>query len=130
MRIRAAVLEEFAKPLVVQDVELDGPGPGEVLVRLAACGVCHTDLYTASGADPSGYAPTVLGHEGAGVVEAVGPGVSSLEVGDHVVTLFSPQCGECVHCRDERTTVTNGRTSAWRSASSRTRGTCPTGLRA
>jgi S-(hydroxymethyl)glutathione dehydrogenase/alcohol dehydrogenase len=66
VQIRAAVLEEFAQPLVVQDVELDGPGAGEVLVRLAACGVCHTDLYTASGADPSGYAPTVLGHEGAG----------------------------------------------------------------
>ena len=66
MRIRAAVLEEFAKPLVVQDVELDEPGPGEVLVRLAACGVCHTDLYTASGADPSGYAPTVLGPRGRG----------------------------------------------------------------
>ena len=74
MQIRAAVLEEFANPLVVQDVELEGPKPGEVLVRLAACGVCHTDLYTASGADPSGYAPTVLGHEGAGVVEDVGEG--------------------------------------------------------
>ena len=105
MKIRAAVLEEFAQPLVVQEVELDGPGPGEVLVRLAACGVCHTDLYTASGADPSGYAPTVLGHEGAGVVEAVGDGVTSLAPGDHVVTLFSPQCGECEHCRDPRTNL-------------------------
>src|SRR5665809_31777 len=105
MQIRAAVLEEFAQPLVVQNIELDGPGAGEVLVRLAACGVCHTDLYTASGADPSGYAPTVLGHEGAGVVESVGPGVELLEPGDHVVTLFSPQCGECVHCRDERTNL-------------------------
>src|SRR5215203_6510694 len=105
MKIRAAVLEEFAKPLVVQEVELDGPGPGEVLVRLAACGVCHTDLYTASGADPSGYAPTVLGHEGAGVVERVGDGVTSLVPGDHVVTLFSPQCGECEHCRSPRTNL-------------------------
>src|SRR5215217_9353782 len=105
MQIRAAVLEEFAKPLVVQDVDLDGPGPGEVLVRLAACGVCHTDLYTASGADPSGYAPTVLGHEGAGVVERVGEGVRSLAEGDHVVTLFSPQCGECVHCRSPKTNL-------------------------
>src|SRR4051794_7901449 len=105
MKIRAAVLEEFAKPLAIQDVELDGPGPGEVLVRLEACGVCHTDLYTASGADPSGYAPTVLGHEGAGVVEGVGDGVSSLARGDHVVTLFSPQCRECVHCRDPRTNL-------------------------
>jgi S-(hydroxymethyl)glutathione dehydrogenase / alcohol dehydrogenase len=105
MRIKAAVLEEFGAPLAVQDVELAEPKEGEVLVRLVACGVCHTDLYTASGADPSGYAPTVLGHEGAGVVEAVGPGVSSLAPGDHVVTLFSPQCRECRHCLDERTNL-------------------------
>jgi len=75
MKIRAAVLEEFGQPLVVQEIDLAEPGPGEVLVRLEACGVCHTDLYTASGADPSGYAPTVLGHEGAGVVERVGADV-------------------------------------------------------
>ena len=99
MRIRAAVLEEFGSPLVVQEVELAEPGPGEVLVRLVACGVCHTDMYTASGVDPSGYAPTVLGHEGAGVVERCGEDVSLVREGDHVVTLFSPQCGECVHCR-------------------------------
>jgi S-(hydroxymethyl)glutathione dehydrogenase/alcohol dehydrogenase len=98
MRIRAAVLEEFGKPLAVQEVDLAEPGPGEVLVRLVACGVCHTDMYTASGADPSGYAPTVLGHEGAGVVERCGSGVTLLEEGDHVVTLFSPQCGKCIHC--------------------------------
>ena len=105
MQIRAAVLEEFANPLVVQDVELQGPKPGEVLVRLAACGVCHTDLYTASGADPSGYSPTVLGHEGSGVVEEVGEGVTSLAPGDHVVTLFSPQCRECIHCVSDRTNL-------------------------
>jgi S-(hydroxymethyl)glutathione dehydrogenase / alcohol dehydrogenase len=105
MRMRAAVLEEFAKPLEVQELDLADPGPGEVLVQLVACGVCHTDLYTASGVDPSGYSPTVLGHEGAGVVEAVGPDVTLLEKGDHVVTLFSPQCGECVHCRDPRTNL-------------------------
>src|SRR5262245_52409688 len=81
------------------------PKAGEVLVRLVACGVCHTDLYTASGADPSGYAPAVLGHEGAGVVEAVGEGVTSVAPGDHVVTLFSPQCRECEHCRDPRTNL-------------------------
>jgi S-(hydroxymethyl)glutathione dehydrogenase/alcohol dehydrogenase len=103
--MRAAVLEEFGAPLAVQEVELAGPRAGEALVRLHACGVCHTDLYTASGADPSGYAPTVLGHEGAGVVEAVGEDVSSLSPGDHVVTLFSPQCGECVHCLDPRTNL-------------------------
>jgi S-(hydroxymethyl)glutathione dehydrogenase / alcohol dehydrogenase len=105
MQIRAAVLEEFANPLVVQDVELQGPKPGEVLVRLAACGVCHTDLYTASGADPSGYSPTVLGHEGSGVVEEVGEGVTGLAPGDHVVTLFSPQCRECIHCVSDRTNL-------------------------
>jgi S-(hydroxymethyl)glutathione dehydrogenase/alcohol dehydrogenase len=105
MKIRAAVLEEFAQPLVVQEVDLDGPGPGEVLVRLEACGVCHTDLYTASGADPSGYAPTVLGHEGAGVVEAIGDGVMSVAPGDHVVTLFSPQCGQCIHCQSPKTNL-------------------------
>src|SRR5262245_28297450 len=105
MKIRAAVLEEFGAPLVVQEVDLSEPKAGEVLVRLVACGVCHTDLYTASGADPSGYAPTVLGHEGGGVVERVGDGVSSVARGDHVVTLFSPQCGECVHCRDPRTNL-------------------------
>src|ERR671931_411488 len=105
MRVRAAVLEEFGSPLAVQEVDLAGPHPGEVLVRLHACGICHTDLYTASGADPSGYAPTVLGHEGAGVVERVGDGVGSVAPGDHVVTLFSPQCGECIHCRDERTNL-------------------------
>jgi S-(hydroxymethyl)glutathione dehydrogenase / alcohol dehydrogenase len=105
MKIRAAVLEEFGAPLSVQELDLAEPKAGEVLVRLVACGVCHTDLYTASGADPSGYAPTVLGHEGAGVVERVGEGVTSLEPGDHVVTLFSPQCGECIHCRSMRTNL-------------------------
>jgi S-(hydroxymethyl)glutathione dehydrogenase / alcohol dehydrogenase len=105
MKIRAAVLEEFGEPLNVTDVELAGPGPGEALVRIVACGVCHTDLYTASGADPSGYSPTVLGHEGAGVVEAVGEGVDSVAPGDHVVTLFSPQCRECAHCLDDRTNL-------------------------
>ncbi|HEX8085360.1 MAG TPA: alcohol dehydrogenase catalytic domain-containing protein [Solirubrobacteraceae bacterium] len=105
MRIRAAVLEEFGAPLSVQDVDLAGPRAGEVLVRLRACGVCHTDLYTASGADPSGYAPCVLGHEGAGVVEEVGAGVPSVAPGDHVVTLFNPFCGECVNCASGKTNV-------------------------
>jgi S-(hydroxymethyl)glutathione dehydrogenase / alcohol dehydrogenase len=105
VKIRAAVLEEFGAPLEVQELELAEPKAGEVLVRLVACGVCHTDLYTASGADPSGYAPSVLGHEGAGVVERVGDGVDSVAPGDHVVTLFSPQCRECVHCRSPRTNL-------------------------
>src|SRR5215207_6032541 len=105
MRMRAAVLEQFGQPLTVTDVDLAEPKAGEVLVRLVSCGVCHTDLYTASGADPSGYAPAVLGHEGAGVVESVGEGVTSVALGDHVVTLFSPQCRECVHCRSPRTNL-------------------------
>src|SRR3954453_5851555 len=105
MRIRAAVLEDFGQPLVVQEIDLAEPKAGEGLVRLHACGVCHTDMYTASGADPSGYAPAVLGHEGAGVVEQVGEGVTSLARGDHVGTLFSPQCGECEHCLSDRTNL-------------------------
>jgi S-(hydroxymethyl)glutathione dehydrogenase/alcohol dehydrogenase len=103
VRIRAAVLEQFGQPLRVQEVELADPRAGEVLVRLAACGVCHTDLYTASGADPTGYTPCVLGHEGAGIVERVGEGVALVRPGDHVITLFAPECGECIHCRSERT---------------------------
>src|SRR5437868_5853343 len=105
VKVRAAVLEEFGRPLVVQEVELTEPRAGEALVRLVACGVCHTDMYTASGADPTGYAPAVLGHEGAGVVERVGEGVESVEPGGHVVTLFSPQCRECVRCSAETTNL-------------------------
>jgi S-(hydroxymethyl)glutathione dehydrogenase/alcohol dehydrogenase len=105
MNMRAAVLEEFGQPLNVTEVDLGDPREGEVLVRLEACGVCHTDMYTASGADPSGYAPAVLGHEGCGVVERAGPGVTSLNPGDRVVTLFSPQCRECIHCRSPKTNL-------------------------
>jgi S-(hydroxymethyl)glutathione dehydrogenase/alcohol dehydrogenase len=105
VKIRAAVLEEFGHPLNVTDIDLAEPRAGEVLVRLQACGVCHTDMYTASGVDPSGYAPTVLGHEGAGIVERIGEGVTSLAPGDHVVTLFSPQCRECVHCLSPHTNL-------------------------
>jgi S-(hydroxymethyl)glutathione dehydrogenase/alcohol dehydrogenase len=103
--MRAAVLEEFGKPLNVTEVDLDEPRAGEVLVRLEACGVCHTDMYTASGADPSGYAPAVLGHEGCGIVERLGDGVTSVAPGDRVVTLFSPQCRECEHCRSPKTNL-------------------------
>jgi len=105
VKMRAALLEEFAQPLKVIEVDLAEPRAGEALVRLQACGVCHTDMYTASGVDPSGYAPTVLGHEGAGVVERVGEGVRSLAPGDRVVTLFSPQCRECVHCVSPETNL-------------------------
>src|SRR4051812_22238042 len=105
MRMRAAARGGLGAPLVVREVVLAEPKSGEVLVRLEACGVCHTDMYTASGADPSGYAPTVLGHEGAGVVEAVGADVNELAIGDRVVTLFSPQCRECEHCRSPKTNL-------------------------
>jgi S-(hydroxymethyl)glutathione dehydrogenase / alcohol dehydrogenase len=103
MKVRAAVLEEFGQPLAVQEVDLAEPKAGEALVRLEACGVCHTDLYAASGADPTGYTDCVLGHEGAGIVEQVGPDVSLVARGNHVVTLFAPECGECIHCRSPRT---------------------------
>jgi len=105
MKIRAAVLEAFGEPLAVQELDLAPPKAGEVLVKVHACGVCHTDLYTASGADPSGYSPCVLGHEGAGIVEEVGDGVTSVKKGDHVVTLFSPECGECIHCKSGKTNI-------------------------
>ena len=105
MKMRAAVLESFGAPLEIQELDLAEPRDGEALVRLVACGVCHTDMYTASGADPSGYAPTVLGHEGAGVVESIGAGVTGVAPGDHVVTLFSPQCRECIHCQSEATNL-------------------------
>ena len=105
MKIRAALLEEFGKPLEIRELELAPPRAGEVLVKVHACGVCHTDMYTWSGADPSGYVPTVLGHEGAGVVEEIGAGVTSLSPGDHVITLFSPECGECDHCRSGKTNL-------------------------
>jgi len=105
VKIRAAVLEEFGRPLNVTEVDLAEPGPGEALVRLRACGICHTDMYSASGVDPSGYAPTVLGHEGAGIVERVGDGVTSVGPGDQVVTLFSPQCRACVHCLSPKTNL-------------------------
>src|SRR5215207_3950090 len=110
MRIRAAVLEEFGSPLAVHDVELAGPGPGEVLVRLRACGVCHTDLYTASGADSSGYSPCVLGHEGCGVVEAVGEGVSSVGEATSWSRCSRPSAASAC------TAAARRRTSAWRSA--------------
>jgi S-(hydroxymethyl)glutathione dehydrogenase / alcohol dehydrogenase len=103
VKVRAAVLEEFGQPLVVREVDLAEPKAGEALVRLHACGVCHTDLYAASGADPTGYTDCVLGHEGAGIVEEVGPDVTLVAPGDHVVTLFAPECGKCVHCLDPRT---------------------------
>jgi S-(hydroxymethyl)glutathione dehydrogenase/alcohol dehydrogenase len=105
MRIRAAVAVEAGSPLAVEEVELEGPREGECLVRLAATGVCHTDAYTLSGTDPEGRFPCVLGHEGAGVVEEVGPGVRSLAPGDHVIPLYTPECRECQFCLSGRTNL-------------------------
>ena len=98
MRTRAAVALEAGKPLEVMDVELDGPRAGEVLVEIKATGLCHTDEFTRSGEDPEGIFPAILGHEGAGVVIEIGEGVTSLEVGDHVIPLYTPECRECEYC--------------------------------
>ena len=105
MKIRAAVAWEAARPLEIEQVELEGPRQGECLVRLAATGVCHTDAFTLSGADPEGLFPVVLGHEGAGVVEEVGPGVRSLAPGDHVIPLYTAECRECKFCLSGKTNL-------------------------
>jgi S-(hydroxymethyl)glutathione dehydrogenase/alcohol dehydrogenase len=105
MKVRGAIAFEPAKPLVVEELDLEGPKAGECLVRLAATGVCHTDAYTLSGRDPEGLFPVVLGHEGAGVVEEVGPGVASLRPGDHVIPLYIPECRECKFCLSGKTNL-------------------------
>ena len=105
MDVKAAVAFEADKPLSIETVQLDGPKEGEVLVEIKATGICHTDEYTRSGADPEGLFPSVLGHEGAGVVVEVGPGVKSLEVGDHVIPLYTPECRECEYCLNPKTNL-------------------------
>jgi S-(hydroxymethyl)glutathione dehydrogenase/alcohol dehydrogenase len=105
MQIKAAICWEPQQPLVVERIDLEGPKAGECLVRLTASGVCHTDAYTMSGRDPSGLFPTVLGHEGAGVVEEVGPGVTTLEPGDHVIPLYIPECRNCKFCLSGKTNL-------------------------
>lgn len=105
MKTRAAVAFEPARPLEIVELDLQGPREGEVLVELKATGVCHTDAFTLSGADPEGLFPTVLGHEGAGVVVEVGPGVRSLAVGDHVIPLYTPECRECDYCLSGKTNL-------------------------
>jgi S-(hydroxymethyl)glutathione dehydrogenase / alcohol dehydrogenase len=102
MKTRAAVAFEAGKPLSIETVDLEGPRAGEVLVEIKATGVCHTDEFTKSGADPEGLFPAVLGHEGAGVVVEVGPGVKSLKPGDHVIPLYTPECRECEYCLNPR----------------------------
>ncbi len=105
MKTRAAVAFEKAKPLEIVEVDLDGPKAGEVLVEIKATGICHTDEFTISGADPEGLFPAIMGHEGAGVVVEVGAGVSSLKVGDHVIPLYTPECRECPSCLSRKTNL-------------------------
>src|ERR1700743_2259450 len=105
MRTKAAVAYEAGKPLVIEDVELEGPRAGEVLVEIRATGVCHTDEFTRSGADPEGLFPVIFGHEGAGVVVDVGAGVTSLAKGDHVIPLYTPECRACKSCTSHKTNL-------------------------
>ncbi|NNL19413.1 MAG: S-(hydroxymethyl)glutathione dehydrogenase/class III alcohol dehydrogenase [Boseongicola sp.] len=105
MRTRAAVAIEAGKPLEIMEVNLEGPKAGEVLVEIKATGICHTDEFTLSGADPEGMFPAILGHEGAGVVLEVGAGVTSLEPGDHVIPLYTPECRECDYCLHPKTNL-------------------------
>jgi S-(hydroxymethyl)glutathione dehydrogenase/alcohol dehydrogenase len=105
MKTRAAVAWEAGKPLTIEDVELAGPKAGEVLVRIVATGVCHTDAFTLSGADPEGLFPAILGHEGGGIVEEVGAGVTSVKAGDHVIPLYTPECGKCKFCTSGKTNL-------------------------
>jgi S-(hydroxymethyl)glutathione dehydrogenase/alcohol dehydrogenase len=105
MKVRAAVAHEAGKPLAIETVDLDGPRGGEVMVEIRATGVCHTDEFTRSGADPEGLFPAILGHEGAGVVVEVGGGVTSLEKGDHVIPLYTPECRRCEYCSSGKTNL-------------------------
>ncbi len=105
MDVRAAVAFEVGKPLEIVTVQLEGPQAGEVLVEMKATGLCHTDAFTLSGDDPEGMFPVILGHEGAGVVVEVGAGVTSLAVGDHVIPLYTPECGECEFCKNPKTNL-------------------------
>jgi S-(hydroxymethyl)glutathione dehydrogenase / alcohol dehydrogenase len=105
MKTRAAVAFAAGKPLEIVEVDLEGPKAGEVLIEIKATGICHTDDFTLSGADPEGLFPSILGHEGAGVVVDVGPGVTSLKKGDHVIPLYTPECRECYSCRSGKTNL-------------------------
>src|SRR3954470_4182968 len=105
MKTRAAVAYEAGKPLVVEDVELEGPRAGEVRVEIKATGVCHTDAFTLSGADPEGLFPAILGHEGAGIVREIGAGVTSVKPGDHVIPLYTPECRQCDYCTSGKTNL-------------------------
>ena len=105
MDVRAAVAHKAGAPLTLETVRLDGPRAGEVLVEIRATGICHTDEYTLSGADPEGIFPAILGHEGAGVVVDVGPGVTTLKKGDHVIPLYTPECRGRKSCLSRKTNL-------------------------
>ncbi len=105
MKVKAAVAWEAGKPLSIETVDLEPPKKGEVLVKMMATGVCHTDAFTLSGSDPEGIFPSILGHEGGGIVEALGEGVTTLAVGDHVIPLYIPECGECKFCKSGKTNL-------------------------
>ncbi|KDB58091.1 alcohol dehydrogenase, catalytic domain protein, GroES-like family, partial [Bordetella bronchiseptica B18-5 (C3)] len=105
MKTKAAIAWKAGAPLTVEDVDLEGPKAGEVLVEIKATGICHTDYYTLSGADPEGIFPAILGHEGAGVVMDVGPGVTTLKKGDHVIPLYTPECRQCKFCLSRKTNL-------------------------
>ena len=105
MKARAAVAWEAAKPLAIEEIEVEGPKAGEVLLNVKATGVCHTDAFTLSGKDPEGIFPAVMGHEGGAIVLEVGQGVATVKPGDHVIPLYIPECGQCKFCRSGRTNL-------------------------
>ena len=105
MKTKAAIAYAAGKPLEVVTLDLDGPKAGEVLIQIKASGVCHTDEFTRSGADPEGLFPVILGHEGAGIVVDVGPGVTSVKKGDHVIPLYTPECRQCKSCTSHKTNL-------------------------
>src|SRR5829696_7050715 len=105
MKTRAAIAFKAGEPLSIESLDLEGPKTGEVLVEIKATGICHTDAYTLSGADPEGIFPSVLGHEGAGIVRETGEGVSTLKAGDHVIPLYTPECRQCKTCLSRRSNL-------------------------
>ena len=105
MQTRAAVAWKAGEPLTIETIDIEGPKAGEVLVEIMATGICHTDAYTLSGADPEGIFPAILGHEGAGIVREVGDGVTSVKSGDHVIPLYTPECRQCKTCLSRRSNL-------------------------
>ena len=105
MKTKAAIVYKAGQPLIIENVDLEGPREGEVLVEIKATGICHTDEFTRSGADPEGIFPAILGHEGAGIVVDIGPGVHSLKKGDHVIPLYTPECRQCSYCISGKTNL-------------------------